>query len=408
MGGLVMIRSKIFTKALAKASQLSCLFSESKIGKLISKSRSFKQVVLAIVGLVCFCCFFCSKAFIYDIRVMRKWDEPSKQYSYFIGLGDFHDKSHSITDLQIKQIDALVARCKKERTKLIVEDVCSEPTSGTKLCNKFCINSTGGILGGIANKYKNSGFNNFSGNPTGNPTGNPSNSNLNNLDNIEYRFCRVASLAPVINGLKSDYKNFMSTSKIRIGCFKDEIMNQINEIRGYNDGGALKKWYQVAIDSVINSMACLKFDKCLDTNIADYLNLNSDNKNRLNFVKKLLIFDSCLLDAKIVHSIVGQNCGKSAGFSSAAVNTCVVTGSNTNSPVLNKSLAQNFIVMAGGSHIRNVSSVLESIGYKPVYQSNVIVKKEVATQNCAPSNIMSDGFCCKPEPADLSVLERFI
>jgi hypothetical protein len=360
--------SKIFIKVLDKAKQVQ---------SIIIDLLKIKNLVLAGTCLVCCSYFFCSKAFIYDIRVLRKWDEPNKRYSYFIGLGDFHDKSHSVTNLQIKQIDDIIARCKKDRTKLIVEDVCSAPTTGKKICDKFCINSTGGILGGIAKKYENSVFcNNFG--------------RLNNIDNIEYRFCRVASLAPVINDLNSDYKKFISTSSISVGCFKNEIMNTISELKGYNDCDSLKKWYQNSINSVIGYMGLLKFDKYLTANIADYITMNSNKQNRLNFVKKLLIFDSCLLDAKIVHSIIGANAFSTNSFDS------------------NNNLTQNFIVVAGGSHIRNVSSVLESIGYKPVYKSNVLVNKEAAKENCPTSNIMSDGVCCKPEPVDLKVLERFI
>ena len=92
-----------------------------------------------------------------------------------------------------------------------------------------------------------------------------------------------------------------------------------------------------------------------------------------------------------MHSIISANAFAANNFNS-----------------INNNLTQNFVVVAGGSHIRNVSSVLESIGYKSVYQSNVLVNKEAAKENCPTSNIMSDGFCCKPEPVDLKVLERFI
>jgi len=79
------------------------------------------------------------RAFIYDIRVMRKWDSAKNQYCYFIGLGDFHDKRHSITPLQVNQIDHIVSKCDAKKTKLIVEDIASKNNTGQRCCGRFFV-----------------------------------------------------------------------------------------------------------------------------------------------------------------------------------------------------------------------------------------------------------------------------
>jgi len=297
------------------------------------------------------------RAFIYDICVMRKWDSESNRYCYFIGLGDFHDKSHSITPLQVKQIDHIVARLQPNKTKLIVEDISSENNMGKKCCGRFFINSRGGILGGLAKKFRDKNF----------PY----------VDNIEYRFCRVASLAPVINNINTNFRKFLSTVKIYKSCLAKEISLTAKEILGYKDGSLLNSWYKKCLANMYNNMKLLKFDKKTNMSVADFIYSMTTPKTRSNFVKKLLVFDSPLIDAKIVHSVVADP------------------------------KKQNALAIAGGSHIRNTSRVLRQIGYKPIYQSRVVVVKERDKKKCLGSNVLPGGFCCKPRPADLNVLKQF-
>lgn len=389
--------------------------SISTILRSLAMAKLLVRMPLFFTEFFCFILFmscFSSKAYIYDLRVLRKWDEEKNRYCYFLGLGDFHDRTHSVTQLQLKQLDSIFLRCNRERCKLMVEDVCSVPNSGTRLGSNFCINSTGGLLGGIAKRYVDK-------------------EDLEKLDhdfiqNIEFRFCRVASLAPVINNISADLKSISSTSSILVECLKNEIMDLVNEINGYKDTKVLKDLYKQAVDFVVSSVNYLKFDMVLKKSVADYLNLSCNNAGiqaRLNFVKKLLVFDSCLLDAKVVHSIVSESCKVD-------------------------SKKQNFIVIAGGSHIRNVSQILQMVGYKPVYESKIEIKNIPEIGVCANSastigqngcgdaqrfagqlplgssvggsgvlpagqmglnNLSANqGVCCKPEPTDLSVLDRFI
>jgi len=298
------------------------------------------------------------RAYIYDIRVMRKWEPACNQFCYFIGLGDFHDKKHTITPLQLQQIDQIAAKLQPNKTKLIIEDISSENNIGKKGCGRFFVNSRGGILGGLAKKFRGKKF----------PY----------VDNVEYRFCRVASLAPVVHNINANLRRFLSTAKIYKRCLSREISLTAKEIIGYQDGNVLNSWYKKCILTMRNNMKLLKFDKKPNTSVADFIYSMTTPKNRFNFVKKLLVFDSPLIDAKIIHSIVAPP------------------------------KKQHSFVIAGGSHIKNVSRVLQQIGYKPIYQSSVVVEKEYDKKKCLGCNVLPGGFCCKPRPADLHILNKFI
>jgi len=312
--------------------------------------------------------YMSTHCFIYDIRVMRRRNKKDNCYSYFIGLGDFHDKSHEIIPEQVKELDLIINKCQKDRTKLIIEDVSSPGFGGRCCCNNFFVSSRGGILGGLAKKCKNQGF--------------------SCVQNVEYRFCRVASLAPVVNNIRSDFRRIASTSRIYVKNFEQEVNSIIKNISCYNDEKKLNNWYKACISNVTRDMKKLKLKQMSKMSIADYIYYNTRPANRLNFVKKLLTFDSSLVDAKIVHSIVSDP------------------------------KKQNSIVIAGGSHIKNVSRVLQDIGYTPIYNSKVVVKpylakaskgeREPLKNNCVQTAIGTNGFCTRPVPVDLKVLRNFL
>jgi len=296
-------------------------------------------------------------AFIYDVHVMRKWDSANNRHCYFVGLGDFHDKKHAITPLQLNQIDQIIKKLHPNKTKLIIEDISSADNVGKRGCGRFCVNSRGGILGGLVQKFRGKNF----------PY----------VNNIEYRFCRVAALAPVINNVNTNFRKFLSTTKLYKSSLNTEVASIAKEILSYNDGIVLNNWYKKCLSKTYNNMKVLKFDKKTNMSIADFIYSMTTPKNRLNFIKKLLMFDTSLVDARIVHSIVTPPS------------------------------RQHALVIAGGSHIKNVSGVLQQIGYKPVYRSKIIVVKERASKNCPGHNLLPGGFCRKPKPADLRILNRF-
>jgi len=310
--------------------------------------------------LVCLQLFLFSgvKAFIYDVCVMRKWNPAYRNYCYFVGLGDFHDKCHSITPLQIKQINDIIYKCPGD-TNIIVEDISSKNKEGCRSCANFFIKSKGGILGGFTKKCLANG--------------------IRSIENVEYRFCRVASLAPILNNIHKNARSFSSACKIRVDCLKNEIENICRKISSYKDGAVLDAWYEKCIDKVSKCMKSLKWDKAKNLSVADYICCYTKPKNRLNIVKKLLTFDSYLLDTRIIHSMMNNNKNK-----------------------------RNTIVIAGGSHIRNVSRILQRLGFETVYKNKPLFKREYDMKKCLGCHIQPGGFCRKPEPADLKVLENFL
>jgi len=315
--------------------------------------RSLK--FLAIVYLL----FFTQiDAFIYDICVMRKWEAAHGHYHFFIGLGDFHDKQHAITSLQLNQINKIISRSPQKRTSVIVEDISSKNDDGCASCGNFYVKTKGGILGGFVDRCCVHG--------------------IRNITNIEYRFCRVASLAPILNNLSKSVKSSVSPNRISVGCLKKEIVGFLNKLCKYQDGPVLDKWYKKCLHRATKYIKALRFTTYANKSVADYVMLNTTSKNRLNFVKKLLTFDSFLIDAKIVHNIMLSNSKRNA------------------------------IVIAGGTHIKNVSKLLQQLGYEMIYKSKPQYHCEYDSKKCLGCNIHPGGFCRKPEPVDVTILNRFL
>ena len=42
-----------------------------------------------------------SAAFIYEVKILRKWDNKYSRYQYVIGFSDFHDKIHEKNKMQV-------------------------------------------------------------------------------------------------------------------------------------------------------------------------------------------------------------------------------------------------------------------------------------------------------------------
>ena len=317
-----------------------------------------KRIIKCVMLFNCFLCVSI-QAFIYDICVMRKWNLFDKKYSYVIGLGDFHCKrNNQINRSQIKQLDTIISNCPKNKIKIIVEDVSSPNCRGRCGCGRYFINSRGGILGGLANKCKDKGF--------------------KNCQNIEYRFCRVVSLAPILNNLRYGNKLFTSYPSVRVGCLSKEILEQMRCISRYSDGKFLNKWYTRCMNSVITHMKLFKFDENLQKDVKSYVDSHSNPENRLHLVKKLLTFDSSLIDITIVHAIVNASCN------------------------------HNTLVVAGGFHVKSVCKILQKLGYETMYKTQVKVKRGYDTNKSLGYSITPGGFCCRPEPVDLKVLKRFL
>jgi hypothetical protein len=311
--------------------------------------RFFLIVSLFVVGR--------SFAFIYEVKVLRKWDAAHKRYHYFIGCSDFHDKTHQSNGDQLKKIESLLAKCDRNITKVMLEDLSSPNNKGRLACGRFVVNSRGGILGGLAEKGRSLGL---------------------DINNIEFRYCRVTSLGPVLNNLKTDMETFPSVRSISMAHLVKEVQETISEVRSYNDGIALKKIYDDTIKDVSGYLSSLHMEKHQDMNVSSYLKAHSHENNRLDLLKKLLTFDSGLLDLRMLHG--------------------VVTG-------VDKS---KVIAIAGGAHISRACELLEKVGYQQMQTTKVNFTKEHDLKKCLGSHIVDGNFCVKPEPISLDFLEPLV
>jgi hypothetical protein len=300
---------------------------------------------------------FGTQAFIYELKVMRKWDEAKQTYRYFIGCSDFHDKTSPVNQTQQQVLNTALQQCDRAKTKILIEDLSSVGSGGRLACGRYQVNSRGGILGGLAEKCRCMGL---------------------EVDNVEYRYCRVSSLGPVLNNLNQRPKAFPSVAGTTVAVLANEIDAIVQEITTYTDGPILEAVYQHNIKQVQPQLTHFKNNSHKDMSVAEYLESHSKPKERLEFLKHLLTFDSCLLDLKMAHAICAP---------------CK---------------AEKVVAIAGGAHIARVSELLEKVGYEVVYASDTQYKKECDLTKCLGSNIVDGAYCIHPEPIDLEQLVKYL
>ncbi|MFI5332668.1 MAG: hypothetical protein ACHQVS_01050 [Candidatus Babeliales bacterium] len=309
--------------------------------------------ILCSVLLIGICVAHTTSAFIYEARVVRKWG-PRKN---IIGLSDFHDKTHTSTVEQQTQLEQIMARCHKKNTRLIVEDLSSCASNGRNSCGPFVINSRGGILGGLTQRCQESGL---------------------TVDNVEYRYCRVASLGPVINNIEQTEMPFQSTNTILIGVLLQEIDDSIKEIKTYNDGPRFNALYKKIVREVQSELSRLKLPEMRHVSVAQYMHHHSTPDNRLDVLNKVLTVDSMLLDIKVLHSVI-------------------------HAP------ESTIIIIAGGSHmIRVCNWLVQYGGYQHVYVTPLHYGREYNLLNCVGTPLIEGTYCMRPEPIDLGVVMQYI
>jgi hypothetical protein len=316
-----------------------------------------KQILRCMVGLMAVVTPMSSYAFIYNITVLKKWDPVRNRDHYFIGCGDFHDKKHRSTGEQSKKIHDYLRKCARAKnTKVIVEDLSSSSSTGSTSCGSYTINSRGGILGGLTQKCKNIGV---------------------SAENVEYRYCRVVALSPALKNLGVNPRDLASVRDTPLSSITNEIEAVITEVNNYDDGKVLNKHYQNGIRTIANKLQKLKFKRNGNASVADYLIATTDAKNKLDFIKLLLTFDSGLLDLKMVHFVANA---------------------------LDK---ERVIAFAGGSHIKRAVEILQECGYKMVYSSDEQFSREYNLKKCLGSNIVGGKYCVKPHSLDLDLLSKY-
>lgn len=295
--------------------------------------------------------------YIYELKIMRSWDPALKAHKYFIGCSDFHDKTSEATRQQVVHLDTALAAFDKESVEVLLEDLSSPGTDGRVGCGRFCVNSRGGVLGGLTKKCCSLG--------------------IKRVTNLEYRYCRVAAIGPVLNNLHQKPHMFPSVATTSMNALSTEIDVVMQEVQAYNDGDVLQKSYRQAIDQVQDHLQDMTAATCKDMSVADYIEHRSTSENRLELVKHLLTFDSCLLDVKMAHAVVHAKVPK-------------------------------IMAIAGGAHITRVTEMLEKVGFQTVYATDVEFHNEHDLTKCLGSTVIDGAYCVRPEPIDLTILHQYI
>jgi hypothetical protein len=251
-----------------------------------------------------------------------------------IFLADYHDKKHIANKNQRTYLESLLKKCRKHKVKLIVEDLSSVNNDGRMICCNFGINSADGVLSNLANKARSLGI---------------------AVDNVEYRYCRVAGIGPLINNTDADPHSFKSSCGITLFSLYKEILDEIEKIKKYNDGKKLNDYYKRAIAHVRAHLSKMNIGVAgRNKTVAHYCAQLRSNTYRKK-LENLCIFDSALIDSNVMHSIM----------------CCDM-------PLI--------FVVAGGSHIMQVNKLLEKMGYESVF-------------------IIPDN---NQQPIDITVLNKFI
>jgi len=278
-------------------------------------------------------------------------------YKYFVGLSDFHDKKHRANEKQLAHLRAVLSKCQPNRLRVAFEDVGSPGINHNGQCGRYFVVSNGGMLNGVANICK-------------------------KLDlaykNFEYRYCRVSALGPVLNNIDSSLEKFDSVCAIRVSALIAEVEKVLREFKTYKDPNLAKTLYAEASRRMRGLMQEMQMFAHADNTVAQYINLTTTDKTRLDLVKKLLTFDSVLFDLRVMHNI------------------------------LHSPKNANYLVVAGGSHITRIAKLLGKFGYKYVQGETPRFVKEYNLGKCLGSNIVDGQYCEHPEPISIKQIGDFL
>ncbi|HLW72854.1 MAG TPA: hypothetical protein VKR54_02295 [Candidatus Babeliales bacterium] len=280
-----------------------------------------------------------SLSYFYHLCVMRKvMNKQTNAQQLIICLGDYHLKSHTANKDQRMHVESLLKKCAAVKGKLIVEDLSSVNNDGRMVCCNFGINCSEGVLGQLANKARALGV---------------------CVDNVEYRYCRVAGIGPLLNNCKATPHSFRSAATIAMSSLHKEVVDEIEKIKKYNDGKILNDLYKRAVSTMRTALSKINFND--KKTVADYC-AQLPRKQYRQELEKLCIFDSILIDMNIMHSIAA--CPHE----------------------------QVIFVIAGGSHIEQVTNLLTRMGYGSVFSTSAAT---------AESEV-------HPAPVDITIIDRFI
>lgn len=300
---------------------------------------------------------FCApmRAYLYDVKVLRKWQPQCNRYHYWVGCCDFHDKLHKHNSVQRKKIEEWLPGYNPEHLLVLVEDLSSTNDAGKLGCGNYFINSRMGILAGLGSYCK---------------------TNHIPVQNVEYRYCRVVALGPVINNIQADPNSLPSARKMTISELTREIEQAYNDLLLGSTSTEFKNMLIAKTASLHKGLDKLKAVNANPQSIADYLRANTSGWNRLNTVKNMLTFDGILLGFKLVDATLKAE---------------------------NK---EKVIAFAGGTHINEAYELLQKVGgYEPLIDANSVNGADPVAKAI---NTGSAPLTKKPEPISLELLEHYI
>ena len=293
--------------------------------------------------------FLVSKGFIYKVDVLKKWDPKQNRNVFFIGCSDFHDKSHAANGPQRQFISRLLAACDKKRTKVLIEDLASMNHNGKSARIEINRRAQPGILAGFTDECKQLGV---------------------PVINLEYRYDRVLSVAGLLKNAMVSPHSYRPACTICVGQVKKEFDDAIAQIKQYSDGPQLAKLYEKGIVSALKQSKDFNFDSDPSRNIASYLIAKAKNSLRNAFIKRLLTFDSVLLDFKFIHEAL-----------------------ESKEPVV--------VALAGGTHIERAIAILQQMGYELQKATPLTYEKAALQSAFIP-------WQRRPAAADLQLLMQYI
>lgn len=309
-------------------------------------------------ALLSFClCFWVQIAvsYSYDIKVLKKWQPPLQCYHYWIGVCDFHDKAHPANSIQRKKIEDTLPSSNVNDILVIVEDLSSCNDSGRNGCGPYYINSRTGILAGLGGFCKDHHI---------------------PVCNVEYRYCRVVALGPVINNISADPALFPSTKKMTVASLLQEIEHAFMQLLLGNPHTALCTACNEKAKNVQSTIKKLHLSHDHHKTIAEFLTDRTTPLNRLDMVKTLLTFDGIFIGLKIADASLKADSKKKV------------------------------IVFAGGTHINEAYELLQKVGgYEPVTASDIQSGTPI---NKAISTNASEHYLSKPQPVSLELLEHYL
>lgn len=199
------------------------------------------------------------------------------------------------------------------------------------------------------------------------------------VENVEYRYCRVVALGPVLHNIKADPRIIVSTQHITVQDILEEINREVEEIKAHGYENKSLAVLIKNIDEVTSELTKLKIADYAQKTIGDYLAIRTWPTNRLVFLKKMLTLDSNLLDVKMLNVVLRSQDKK------------------------------RVVALAGGTHIRRTSELLQKAGYALVYQTKTKLFKEANLNKChIGSDIINGLFCIKPLAVQLDVIDQYL